>query len=124
MSDIPGYTEAAGLAGRVGDLPDHDRTLNEQLAGYEAAREAAREALRGRYGANDYAEAMADRAVAAALPFLDRATRDKIAAEIETDFRENVNDVAINDDTDRVLNAIGKYMYRAARVARGGEATE
>ncbi len=57
-------------------------------------------------------EQLADAALAAALPFLERATRHKIAAEIEA-FAER---------------AVGSRMqdgaHAAARVARGGEATE
>lgn len=54
-------------------------------------------------------------ALAAAVPFL----REQIAREIEADFRDNVNDVAISDAADSALNSICNGMYRAARVARG-----
>ena len=93
----------------------------------EDARQAAVEAIIGEesgycgpgYGtcgslhvSSEHAPALADAALAAAFPFLERATRDKIADEIDG-FAEH---------------AVGSRMQdgvrAAARVARGGEATE
>ncbi len=55
---------------------------------------------------------LAETALAAALPFLERATRDKIAAEIEIEGA-------------KFFVEARRDGYRsAARVARGGEATE
>lgn len=59
---------------------------------------------------------LADAILSAVVPLV----REQVAAEIEHDFRENVNDVAINDEGDRALGLIANGMYRAARIARGG----
>jgi len=56
-------------------------------------------------------------ALAAALPFLERATRDKIAAEIEA-----LPIIFTKDRRAQDLQHIA--LHDAARVARGGEATE
>jgi hypothetical protein len=63
VSDIPGYTEAVQAAARAvaGTFGWPDEAITEELVGRYR-----------RYG---------DAALAAALPFLERALRDKIAAE-------------------------------------------
>ena len=76
-------------------------------------------------------------ALAAALPFLERATRDKIAAEIEGYWRSHRDgllspSIEMYDlgalDAARVVRADALLQqveeHAAARVARGGEATE
>jgi len=56
-------------------------------------------------------QAFADAALAAALPFLQRAARDRVYGEI-------------NLAADKQPRSVALGMYAAARVARGGEATE
>ncbi len=80
---------------------------------------------------------LAETALAAALPFLERATRDKIAAEIEGYWRSHRDgllspSIEMYDlgalDAARVVRADALLQqveeHAAARVARGGEATE
>jgi len=99
-------------AGPVSELPE------DAIEARRAARTAAVEALNVIPGSQytypkSAAWTIADAAVAAALPFLERALRAKIAAEIEHvlwNFEEPFTRLPA--------------MAAAARVARGGEATE
>lgn len=46
-----------------------------------------------------------------------RALREAAEA-IDADFRDNVNDVALNDEADRIISARAFGMYRASRLTR------
>jgi hypothetical protein len=52
-------------------------------------------------------------ALAAAVPHIERAIRDRIADEIEADFRDKVNDVAISDDEDDWRMPVDQFQDRA-----------
>jgi hypothetical protein len=46
------------------------------------------------------------------------AALDAAADAIDHDFRENINDVAINDEADHAITLICNGMYRASRLVR------
>ena len=98
---------AAPIAGPVSELPEDAieaaaQKLNPLPYPWKSLSGRQREYDRGR----------AAGVLAAALPFLERATRDKIAAEIEIEGA-------------KFFVEARRDGYRsAARVARGGEATE
>jgi hypothetical protein len=100
VSDIPGGTEAVQAAAKELYFAERFNAWDDES-----------EKIRGGY------ERTARRALAAAVPFLERALRDKIADEIE--------DLGVIFSRDqRVMDLQNEALVDAARVARGGEATE
>jgi hypothetical protein len=107
VGDVPGYTEAVEAAAKAAFEDVHW----DDEAYWEDAEESVKVRWRGRAG--DW--------LAAAVPHIERAIRDKIIAELEAEVPESGRQINMTQYREGLVDGVQRAIRR---VARDGEATE